>query len=58
MGHRVNTIVTKRTIGFKTSSDLKDIPELDQKHRSQTRLIRLDGFAPVSEKYCDESSAC
>ena len=33
MGHRVNTVVTKRTIGFKISSDQKDIPEVAETNK-------------------------
>ena len=33
MGHRVNTVVTKRTIGFKISSDQKDIPEVTETNK-------------------------
>lgn len=39
MGHRVNNItVTKRTFGFKISSDLKDIPEVTETNKPETDI--------------------
>ena len=68
MGHRVNTIVTKRTIGFKTSSDLKDIPEVTETNRPETEspavkleteavLSRLAVFPSYSVLFRDAQSA-
>ena len=71
MGHRVNTIVTKRTIGFKTSSDLKDIPEVTETIKPETErpeevtvkleteavLLRLAAFPSYSVLFRDAQTA-